>query len=138
MNATVLAIDPGSKRIGIAVSDPSGSMAIPIGTVEAGPSAVAAIEDLVKQKSAVEVIVGLPLHLNSKEGDSAKAARRLAESLERTLDVPVTMVDERLTTVQASRALSAAEVGSKKKRQVVDQVAATFLLQGYLDSRRRS
>jgi putative Holliday junction resolvase len=134
----VIAIDPGTKRIGVAVSDADRRIALPLEVIDAARSPIERIAQLVEERGATEVIVGLPKSLDSQERDSAAAARKFARALEGHIHVPITLVDERLTSVQANRALDDSRLGSKKRRGVVDQVAATFLLQSYLDSKQVS
>jgi putative Holliday junction resolvase len=132
-----LGVDVGSVRVGVAVSDPSGLLAIPVATVAAAePEGVA---QLVEENAAVEVIVGLPRTLAGREGPSAQAARDYARRLAvRIAPVPVRLHDERLTTVDAHRNLRASGVGGREHRAVIDQAAAVLILQGALDAERSS
>lgn len=134
----VLAVDPGSRRIGLAVSDPEGTVALPLGVVPAGFDLVARIGEIAQEHEVIEIVVGLPLRLDGSEGPAAHDARRLAGRLEEELPVKVSLVDERLTTAAAGRALDEGEVTGRKRRGIVDQVAAALLLQGYLDAQRSS
>ncbi|WP_431890194.1 Holliday junction resolvase RuvX [Nocardiopsis alba] len=139
-----LAIDPGNARIGVAVSDPSGMLASPVETVPRGRGDVERIAVLVLEREAREVIVGYPASLSGKEGPAARSSREFAHSLARLLaPVPVRLVDERLTTVTAQEhLLSGASFGRKgakggrARRSVIDQAAATVLLQSALDQER--
>ncbi|AFR08558.1 MULTISPECIES: Holliday junction resolvase RuvX [Nocardiopsis] len=139
-----LAIDPGNARIGVAVSDPSGMLASPVETVPRGRGDVERIAVLVLEREAREVIVGYPASLSGKEGPAARSSREFAHSLARLLaPVPVRLVDERLTTVTAQgHLLSGASFGRKgakggrARRSVIDQAAATVLLQSALDQER--
>ncbi|MEU3232710.1 Holliday junction resolvase RuvX [Nocardiopsis alba] len=139
-----LAIDPGNARIGVAVSDPSGMLASPVETVPRGRGDVERIAVLVLEREAREVIVGYPASLSGKEGPAARTSREFAHSLARLLaPVPVRLVDERLTTVTAQgHLLSGASFGRKgakggrARRSVIDQAAATVLLQSALDQER--
>ncbi|HEY8093719.1 MAG TPA: Holliday junction resolvase RuvX [Acidimicrobiales bacterium] len=138
----MLALDLGSKRIGVAVSDRSGTIATPL-TVVARSGDVARdharIAALVAEEEAVRVVVGLPLSLDGSLGPAAKAARSEAEALAQVVPVPVESFDERLTTVTAERALMEANMRGQDRRQVVDKVAAAVMLQAWLDrSRGRS
>ena len=135
----VVGIDPGAARVGIAISDDAGSIAFPRETVTArGGWADAA--DRVRQALAGEevelLVVGLPLRLDGTEGEAARRARGLGEALAAALGVEVTYWDERLTTVAAERSLSEMGRRGAKRREVVDQSAATILLQGYLDAKK--
>lgn len=130
----VLAIDPGSRRVGVAVSDPGGTVALPLTVLETTEPLDQLVE-LIQEQSASEVVVGLPISLDGTEGPAASGARELASELSNRVEVPVHLVDERLTTAAAVKALSELEVSERRRRKVVDKVAATLLLQSYLDSR---
>jgi putative Holliday junction resolvase len=133
-----LGVDPGSVRIGVAVSDEDGMLASPLATVDARkPDAAREVADHARREDAKEIVIGLPLTLAGKEGDAARRARALAKAIAKHTDVPLVMWDERLTTAEATRALAASEVRGKKRRAMVDRVAATVLLQSYLDARAR-
>lgn len=129
-----LGVDVGSVRIGVAVSDVSGMLASPLETVARDGQDVRRLADLVRQYEVVEVVVGLPRQLSGATGASARDAEQYAERLRRRIEpVPVRLVDERLSTVAASRGLREQGVRSRAQRKVVDQVAAAFILQGWLD-----
>lgn len=136
----ILALDVGEKRIGVAISDPLGLMAQGLGVIERRDMArdVAALKTLVADYAVQEIVVGLPRHLDGRPGTHAELALELAEVLGRELGVPVIPWDERLTTREAERLLVSADVSRKKRRRVVDQVAAALILQGYLDRRRQA
>jgi putative Holliday junction resolvase len=137
----VLGIDPGTKRIGVAVSDADRRVATPIEVV--GRSGDLARDHRVLGELAAEwevglVVVGLPLSLT---GDLGPAARQVLDELEQlraTLPVPVETYDERLTTVTAERRLTEQRMGAKARRKVVDKVAAAVMLQAWLDAQRSS
>jgi putative Holliday junction resolvase len=128
----VVAVDVGTVRVGVAASDPHRVLASPVETVPApGHQRVA---DLVREREATLVVVGLPTSLSGRaESSSAEMAREWAASLNALVDVPVELVDERLTTVTAQAALRASGRRGKQARTVIDQAAAVALLQGYLD-----
>jgi putative Holliday junction resolvase len=133
-----LGIDLGSKRIGIAVSDRTGTIASPLVVLQRSGSVRrdhAAIAALVVEEEAEMLVVGLPLNMNGTSGSAAKAAIAEAEALATVVGVPVTMFDERRTTVTADRALMEARIGAQARRKLVDKVAAAVLLQTWLDSR---
>lgn len=135
----VLGIDLGAKRIGVAVSDSSGTVATPLTVIARSRSRRAdhdAIARLVRDEEAEAVVVGLPLNMDGSRGPAAKAAAAEAEVLVTVVGVPVHLHDERLTTVTAERALREAGVRGQDKRSVVDKVAAAVLLQGWLDAGR--
>jgi putative Holliday junction resolvase len=122
----------------VAVSDPGGTVALPLTVIEGTGSSSGPLDEIVavvEEQAASEVIVGLPISLDGGEGPAAAAARELASRLSDRIKVPVRLVDERLTTAAAGKALSELEVSERRRRKVVDKVAATILLQSYLDSR---
>lgn len=134
-----LAVDVGSVRVGVALSDPAPVLASPLVTLSRdanGDSDLSQLSHLVTDHEVVEVIVGLPRTLADRHGSAAEIAvdyaRRLAE---RIAPVPVRLADERLTTVSAARTLSQRGVKGRKQRAVVDQAAAMEILQGWLDGR---
>jgi len=135
----ILAVDPGSKRIGLALSDPTETIAQALATVPAEPveSLPARVAAVARTHAAERLIVGLPVRLDGTHGPEAAAARRLADAIRRESGLPVELVDERLTTAAAERALIAGGVKREQRRQGIDRVAATMLLQSHLDHRRR-
>jgi putative holliday junction resolvase len=136
----VMAVDPGSKRVGIAVSDPTETIAQALPTVPAEPAATLAsrLAEIAQAQEAHRIVVGLPLRLDGTHGPEAAAARRLAHGLRQASRLPVEMVDERLTTAEAERSLIAGGMRRAKRRVSIDGVAATLLLQGHLDRRARA
>ena len=134
----VLAIDPGSRRVGVAVSDPSGTIAQPLTVLAAGPEAtlVQRLAAVAREQEASDLVVGLPRRLDGSLGPEAQAARALAEELRQATGLAVTLVDERLTSAAAERALLSAGATRSRRRQLSDQVAATMILQSFLDSVR--
>jgi len=132
----VLAVDPGTRRVGVAVSDPTGTIAQPLTSVPAEPAAtlVARLSALAREREAERVVVGLPRRMDGGMGPEAKAARALADDLRRATGLPVALVDERLTSVAAERALLAGGASRARRKQLSDQVAAALILQAYLDS----
>lgn len=138
-------VDVGTVRVGVAVSDPSGMLASPYATLartwpaDAGPAEddIATIVGLVVERGAIEVIVGLPRTLAGGEGHAAEAARKYAAELARRVaPVGVRLVDERLTSVDAHRALRESGMAGRRQRAVVDQAAAVLILQAGLDEER--
>jgi putative holliday junction resolvase len=132
----VVGLDLGKKRVGVAVSDSGGILAVPSTTVErTGDEAAdrARVASAVRDLGAERVVIGLPLSLDGSEGPAAAWARAEAEALAALLDAPVELYDERMTTVSAQRSLVAAGVKGRDRRRVVDQVAAAVLLQAWLD-----
>ena len=133
----VLGIDYGERRIGLAVSDPGGTLALPVGTLErrGWKRDLAALVAVIEERQVERIVVGLPLHLDGREGDTAAAARRFAERLAEAASLPVETVDERWTTREAERALAEGGRRGRKRRAVVDAVAATLLLRSFLERR---
>ncbi len=134
-----MALDLGARRIGVAVSDPGGVLASPHTTVERSGDLDrdrGAIAAIVRDTGAERVVVGLPLTLAGAVGAAAEAAQAEAAALAAVLSVPVETYDERLTTVTAERSLRDAGVRGRARRVVIDQAAATVLLQAWLDGRR--
>ena len=131
----ILGLDPGSKRIGVALSDELGWTAQPLETYHRRSleADVAHIRSLVDRHEVREVVLGLPLRMNGQPGPAAEAARCLRERLEQALSVPIVAWDERLTTAAAERMLIQADVSREKRKFAVDRVAAALLLQNYLD-----
>jgi putative Holliday junction resolvase len=136
-----LGIDVGKARVGVARSDAHGMLATPVETVPrdlSGTSGVTRIVALITELEAVEVIVGLPLALSGATTASTNDAVAFAESIAAAVHTPVRLVDERLSTVAAQSALRASGRKAKTQRPVVDQVAATIILQHALDTERAS
>jgi putative holliday junction resolvase len=134
-----LAVDVGSVRIGVAGSDPAGLLASPVRTVRRGRGDLAEIARLAADRQAIEIVVGLPTGLSGKAGQAAGQARDFAAALaEVVAPLPVRLIDERFTTVIAHAALRQGGRTSKERRTVIDQAAAALLLQGALDTERRT
>ncbi|MGY1701158.1 Holliday junction resolvase RuvX [Geodermatophilus sp. SYSU D00766] len=134
-----LGIDVGTVRVGVALSDPTGTLASPLETVERRRDGgdLDRIAALVAEHEVTEVIVGEPRHLSGASGASAREARAYSRSLAgRIGSVPVHLVDERLSTVTAASSLRANGLDSRAQRPVIDQAAAVVILQAYLDSQR--
>lgn len=133
-----LGLDSGTVRVGLAVTDPTGTIASPLATLARadGEAFWQRIVDEARQRGCDRVVVGLPRRLDGSEGDAAEQARSLADEAARRTGLPVELYDERLTTVQAERSLLEAGLRRRRRRQVVDSVAAALMLQAWLDSRR--
>jgi len=133
----ILGIDPGTKTIGVAVSDELFFSAHGLPSIPARPEAqaLAAVKKLITDYTIYEIVVGLPINMNGTIGPSAEAAQRFAQRLEALLPGGVRMIDERLTTVQAERTLLEADLSRVRRRGLRDQVAAVLILQSHLDSR---
>lgn len=134
MTGRILALDPGTRRIGVAVSDPGGSIATPLEVIESTEWR-RRVPELVAEYRPRLIIVGLPLRLGGGEGPGAEAARRFADEIARLTSVPVELVDERFTTRIAEASLLEGGVRRRDRRRRVDKVAAAVLLQGYLAGR---
>ena len=121
----------------MAISDDARRMAVPLGTVRTGaPADVRAIAELVREHAVTLVVVGHPLLLSGKAGERAHHAERFAAALTGLLDVPVLLQDERLSTVEAERALRETGASGRDRRRAVDRSAATVILQAWLDTDR--
>jgi putative Holliday junction resolvase len=129
----ILGIDLGRARIGVAVSDELGMLAHPVETIPARSDAVRRIAEIVREKNAERVVVGLPRHMNGSVGTGAVEALAFVEKLRALVSCEVVTWDERLTTMAANRALRESGQKIRDSRKVVDQVAAQMILQGYLD-----
>lgn len=130
-----MALDPGARRTGVAVSDELGLYAHPRPAIRGGARALLeAMPALVEREGVDEVVVGLPLTLAGGDSDQTRAVRALAERLRERLDVPVRLRDERLTTVEAARRVPAA---AARRDGTLDSAAAAVLLQAELDARAR-
>jgi putative Holliday junction resolvase len=137
----VIGVDLGSKRIGVAVSDFTGSVASPLTVVLRAKSKRVdhdAIARIVRDEEAEAIVVGLPLNMDGSRGSAAKAAVAEAEQISTVAGVPAFLHDERLTTVTAERALKEANMRAEDRRNVVDKIAAAVLLQSWLDARKET
>jgi putative holliday junction resolvase len=136
-----MGVDVGKVRVGLALSDPTGTLASPLETVRRAKDKtdLDRIAGLVVTHDVVEVVVGLPMHLSGASGASARDASAYARSLaSRIGDVPVHLVDERLSTVTAASHLRAGGISARRQRPVIDQAAAVVILQSHLDGRPRT
>lgn len=132
-----LGIDLGSKRIGVAVSDRSGTIASPLVVIARGKSQRVdhdEIARIAREEEAEAIVVGLPLNMDGSEGQAAVAARREVERMTTVVDVPVFLHDERRSTVQADNSMAQRNMNAIDRRSVVDKVAAAFILQSWLDA----
>lgn len=133
-----LGLDVGTKTIGVAVSDGLGLTAQAMTTIRRTnlKADLAALAELAREHEASRMVVGLPLNMDGTEGPRAEASRKFADAASQALGLPVEFWDERLSTVAAERTLLEADLTRARRRQVIDQVAAQFILQGWLDARR--
>ncbi|GAB0168666.1 MULTISPECIES: Holliday junction resolvase RuvX [Lysinibacillus] len=135
----IMGLDVGSKTVGVAVSDALGWTAQGIETVKIdeanGEFGIDRIAELVKEYAITEFVVGYPKNMNNTVGPRGEASENYKKLLEETFSLPVKLWDERLTTMAAERMLIEADVSRKKRKQVIDKMAAVMILQGYLDSK---
>lgn len=131
----LLGLDPGTKTIGIAVSDSGRRVATPLRTLRRGRFAADAetLRRIAADRAIAGVVVGLAVNMDGTEGARAQSARALGRNLAGALGLPVTFWDERLSTAAAERALLEADTSRKRRAQVIDHVAAAYILQGALD-----
>jgi|UniRef100_A0A7C3SKV1 putative Holliday junction resolvase len=136
----ILALDVGEKRIGVAVSDPLGLTAQGVEVLErkGWESDLTRLLEIARQYGVQEILVGLPRHLDGQLAAQAEEILKLAHSLGEALGVPVTPCDERLSTKEAERVLIAADISRRRRRRVVDKMAAVLILQAYLDQTRKA
>ena len=135
----IMGLDVGSKTVGVAVSDALGWTAQGIETVKIdeanGEFGIDRIAERVKEYTITEFVVGYPKNMNNTVGPRGEASENYKKLLEETFSLPVKLWDERLTTMAAERMLIEADVSRKKRKQVIDKMAAVMILQGYLDSK---
>lgn len=135
----IIGLDYGSRTVGVAVSDPLGLTAQGLETIWRKQEnklrqTLARIEELVSEYQAQRIVLGYPKNMNNTVGERAQKSLEFKEMLERRTGLPVVMWDERLTTVEANRTLMEARVRRENRKQYLDELAAVFILQGYLDS----
>ena len=136
-----LCLDMGTRRIGVAVSDPTGLLARALDTLPGGepvPMFAERLRPILKDNDAQRLVIGLPRRLNGELGPEAIAVETLATELQERLGLPVILWDERLSTVEAMRRLVKAGIRPQRRKELVDGVAAALILQSYLDSLERS
>ena len=133
-SGTILGLDPGERRIGVAMAVPGGSMALPLTVLDATGDWAAALAELVAEHRVAGIVVGLPVSLSGSEGAAAARAREFAAGVGERLGLPVHLVDERLSTVAAGRALAEAGARGRRARKAVDRSAAAVILQTWLDT----
>ncbi len=131
-----VALDVGGRRVGLAVSDELGMVASPVRTVDIKREGMHGLIQAISKYNPVEVIIGLPTGLSGFEGPQAAEVRRFAGEVAQHVDVPITYWDERLTTFAADQALMESGYRTKRRKEMVDAVAASLILQSYLDAQR--
>jgi len=134
----VLAVDYGTRRLGLAVSDPTTGIALPIPAIHRTqlPKDLSSLAELIAEREIGKIVVGLPIHMDGRAGPEAEAARAFSERLAATTGLPVDLLDERWTTQEALRSLQETQKESRRRRQrrsgALDSAAATLLLNTYL------
>jgi len=136
----ILALDMGDRRIGIAVSDLLGITAQGLEVIDKKqtPDWLHRLDTLIQQYEVKKIVIGFPRNMDGSIGPKGEASQKVAELIRERYALPVSLWDERLSTAAAQRSLIKADMSRKKRKQVVDQVAASWILQGYLDANRGS
>ena len=135
----IMGLDYGSKTVGVAVSDLLGMTAQPVETITRKDEnklrkTCARIEELIQEYGVTKIVLGLPKHMNDEIGDRAEKSIAFGEMLKRRTGLEVVMWDERLTTVEAEQTLIECNIRREDRKKYIDQIAAVFILQGYMDS----
>jgi len=135
----ILCLDIGEKRIGISLSDPTGSIAQGLTVLNrvSIKKDLEQLEKILRDYKIVELVVGLPKDLNGSIGKKAKEILEFVDNLKRHINIPVTLWDERFTTNEAHRIFSMAGMAQKKRKPFIDIMSAQIILQGYLDAKKR-
>jgi putative Holliday junction resolvase len=138
--AVVMALDLGSKTIGVAVSDPSETFSFPGVTIqrqEGHRRDMAALREIIAERGVEEIVIGMPLMMNGSRGIQAEKIEAFIEVLKRFVALPIYTQDERLSTSEVERMLISADMKREKRKQIVDSLAASIILQSYLDQKKR-
>ncbi len=132
----ILALDHGTKRVGVAISDEMQMIASPLEFIPAEPFAdfLVRLKEIIREKQVEQILVGMPRNMNGSYGPAASKVQEFVAVLKETIAMPIKLWDERLTSTQANRFLIQAEVRRDKRKEKVDKTAAAILLQSYLDS----
>lgn len=137
----IIGLDVGSKTIGVAVSDALGWTAQGLMTIKWNENNIRSADDplkqIIKDHEIGKAVIGLPKHMNGTIGERGKASENFAKHIENTHNIPTVLWDERLTTLAAERTLLEADVSRAKRKKVIDKLAATMILQGYLDQQSK-
>ncbi len=131
----ILALDVGEQRIGVAISDPLGTIAQPLMTIRRNDTSMDEIVQIAREKEVEEIVVGLPVNMNGTSGPQADAVREFAALLAERIDIPLVFVDERLSTVEAEKLMISADVSRRKRKGTIDSVAAAIILEKRLRDR---
>jgi len=139
MNGKMIGVDYGDVRTGVATSDLLGLMASAVATIKPGGMRNTAVEvaKIAKEQNAVGIVVGLPKNMDGSEGPRADVVRAFVDLLKAETDLQIYFEDERMTTMEANRFLSATETFGKKRKEKVDALSAELILQSWLDRKRR-
>lgn len=131
----IIGLDVGQKTIGVAVSDPLGFTAQGLKTIyrKNKEQSISEVIELCKEYNPTTIVVGLPKNMNGTMGPACERIMNFCEDLKKSIDIKIELWDERLTTVEATRAMLEADLSRSKRKKIVDKVAATYILQGYLD-----
>lgn len=134
----IIGLDIGSKRIGIAISDALGLTAQGRPTLERqkDEDVIAHLRNMIRNDGAEEIVVGLPLNMNGSHGEKAREAASFADTLKKSLGIPVKLWDERMSTMEAERLMIEGNASRGKRKKKIDKLAAQIILQSYLDSKR--
>lgn len=134
-----LGIDYGEKRVGLAISDPTLTIAQPLQTLQYASvkKLILNIQNVIKEKEIEKIVLGLPLNLKGKDSLKTMEVRKFAEDLKNQLKIPIILVDERFTTMEAQRILRQLGKQGRKSRDIIDQVAAQNILQTFLDREKQ-
>lgn len=135
-----LGLDLGSRTLGVAISDPTGLIASSYTIIrhnEEYDRLLDEVDSIVKDKKIDEIVLGLPKNMNNTIGPKGELSYKFKEKLETKLNIPVHLIDERLTTKQATDLLISNDTSRKKRKKVIDSVAATIILQSYLDKKEK-
>ncbi|QKG86041.1 Holliday junction resolvase RuvX [Kroppenstedtia pulmonis] len=136
----IMGLDIGGRRIGVAISDPLGWTGQGVETIERTDDSrwMDRLAELIDEYEVESIVIGLPRNMDGTIGDRGKSCQAVADDVQKRFGLPVKMWDERLSTLAVERTLIAADMSRKKRRRVVDQMAASWILQGYLDARREN
>jgi putative holliday junction resolvase len=133
----IMAIDYGVKRLGIAISNPEKTMSVPLTIIDVRPddSHYRTIIKLISDYNVEEIVIGLPYNMDGSLGSSGNSVMQWSSSLKKTLGIPVALWDERLSTFEAHNMLASINIRHKKRKKIVDSLAASIILQNYIDSK---
>jgi putative Holliday junction resolvase len=128
----ILGLDVGEKRIGVAISDPTNTIAQPLTVVERDGGEIERISDIVSENDVGEIVIGYPRNMDGSAGTMAEKVSAFSDLISKRIDLPVTFIDERLSTAEAERMMISADLSRKKRKKSIDKVAAAIILEGRL------